>query len=132
MAAIYLGLTLLAASSNLPAGLTTGPAIPAYLVLQAVGFAVPSRSLGTRCALTAPFHHCQACAFGCVLSVALSIGSPRVAVSHHRALSCPDFPPTLARQRPSDPLACFIIPRFHPSCSWIQPAGTRLSLLDVR
>jgi hypothetical protein len=30
---------------------------------------------------------------GCVVSAALSRGSPRVAVSHHRALSCSDFPP---------------------------------------
>ncbi len=32
-------------------------------------------------------------AIGCVFSVALSRGSPRVAVNHHRALSCSDFPP---------------------------------------
>ena len=31
-------------------------------------------------------------AIGCVFSVALSRGLPRVAVSHHRALSCSDFP----------------------------------------
>jgi len=30
---------------------------PAYLVLQAVGFAVPASSPMPRCALTAPFHH---------------------------------------------------------------------------
>ena len=34
-----------------------------------------------------------AAAIGCVFSVALSRGSPRVAVGHHRALSCSDFPP---------------------------------------
>ena len=32
-------------------------------------------------------------AIGGLFSVALSRGSPRVAVSHHRALSCSDFPP---------------------------------------
>jgi len=32
-------------------------------------------------------------AIGCVFSAALSRGFPRVAVSHHRALSCSDFPP---------------------------------------
>ena len=32
-----------------------------------------------------------------VFSVALSLGSPPVAVSHHRALPCPDFPPPLLR-----------------------------------
>jgi len=47
---------------------------------------------------------------GCVFSVALSLGSPPVAVSHHRALSCSDFPPHTcsAKQskwgRPPDPL----------------------------
>ncbi len=30
---------------------------------------------------------------GCLLSVALSLGSPRVAVSHHRDLPSSDFPP---------------------------------------
>jgi hypothetical protein len=30
---------------------------PAYLVLQAVGFAMPAPSPAPRCALTAPFHH---------------------------------------------------------------------------
>src|SRR5437016_12201498 len=35
-----------------------GPALLAYLVLLPVGFAVPSPSLETRCALTAPFHPC--------------------------------------------------------------------------
>jgi hypothetical protein len=29
--------------------------------------------------------------------VALSRGSPRVAVNHHRALSCSDFPPALKK-----------------------------------
>jgi len=38
---------------------------------------------------------------GCVFSVALSRGSPRVAVSHRRALSCSDFPPrTYFENRP--------------------------------
>jgi len=39
----------------------------------------------------------RAAAIGCVFSVALSRGLPRVAVSHHRALSCSDFPPALFR-----------------------------------
>jgi len=39
-------------------------------------------------------------AIGCILSVALSRGSPRVAVSHRLALSCPDFP--LADKTASD------------------------------
>jgi len=32
-----------------------------------------------------------------VFSVALSLGLPPVAVSHHRALPCPDFPPRTRR-----------------------------------
>jgi len=41
--------------------------------------------------------------------VALSRGSPRVAVSHHRALPCSDFPPApLGNQRPPDPLFQFV------------------------
>ncbi len=50
-------------------------------------------------------------AIGCVFSVALSLGSPRVAVNHHRALSCSDFPlppfcfaKAKQRERPPDPL----------------------------
>ncbi len=41
-------------------------------------------------------------AIGGVFSVALSLGLPPVAVSHHRALSCPDFPLSLAEALESD------------------------------
>ncbi len=34
--------------------------MPPYLLLHQVGFAVPRRSPGARCALTAPFHPCHA------------------------------------------------------------------------
>jgi hypothetical protein len=86
--------------------LSPGPSV-SYLVLQAVGFTVPAPSPMPRCAFTAPFHHClcpEIGVIGCVFSVALSRGSPRVAVSHHRALSCSDFPPAEAGRRPPDPL----------------------------
>jgi len=44
-------------------------------------------------------------AIGRVFSVALSLGSPPVAVSHHRALPCSDFPPAAkCRRRPPNPL----------------------------
>ena len=52
---------------------------PAYLALQAVGFALPASSQKLRCALTAPFHHFQSkisnskSQTGCVFSVALSL-----------------------------------------------------------
>lgn len=48
-----------------------------------------------RCALTAPFHHHHArlaTPFGCLLSVALSVGSRRPGVTWHPALWSPDFP----------------------------------------
>ena len=48
--------------------------------------------LGCWCALTAPFHPYPAHRLGGILSVALARGSPRVAVSNHRALWSPDFP----------------------------------------
>ena len=49
-------------------------------------------------------------AIGGVFSVALSLGSPRAAVSRHRALSCSDFPPDcFRRRRPPDPLNLYYI-----------------------
>ena len=69
-----------------------GPPLAAYLSLLAVGFALPSMSPSTRCALTAPFHPYSPKASG-IFSVALSLGSPRVGVTNHCALSSSDFPP---------------------------------------
>ena len=37
---------------------------------------------------------------GGMFSVALSLGLLRVAINHHRALSCPDFPPVYFNRRP--------------------------------
>jgi hypothetical protein len=48
-------------------------------------------------------------AIGGVFSAALSRGSPRAAVSRHRALSCSDFPPDFSIRRPPDPLKNSII-----------------------
>ena len=83
---------------------------PAYLVLQAVGFTLPAPSPTPRCALAAPFHHClfPQGNIGCVFSVALSRGLPRVAVSHHRCPVLLGLSSGFYRnQRPPDPL--FII-----------------------
>ena len=71
-----------------------GPALLSYLVLLRVGFTLPSRSPGTRCALTAPFHPYPA-ERGGVFSVALSVNPAKrdpLAVSQHVALWSPDFP----------------------------------------
>ncbi len=74
------------------------------LGLHAMGFTVPRLSPDGRCALTAPFHPylCPASrAIGGLFSVALSLAPSRtlagvlgrVGVTHHRVLSCSDFPP---------------------------------------
>ena len=61
------------------------------------GWGLPSRPghPGRWCALTAPFHP-RLCgpepAIGSLFSVALSFGSPRLAVSQHPALWSPDLP----------------------------------------
>jgi len=58
---------------------------------------LPCRGRHRPCGALLPHHFTVACAvfpaIGCVFSVALSRGFARVAVSHHRALSCSDFPP---------------------------------------
>jgi len=88
-----------------------GPPLAAYLGLLAVGFAVPTRSPVSRCALTAPFHPYPTSSHvglipGGIFSVALSRSSRRVAVSNHRALSSSDFPPgRSARKRISPAIA---------------------------
>jgi len=61
------------------------------------GWGLPSRPghPGRWCALAAPFHPCLClAAIGGLLSVALSFGSPRLAVNQHPALRSPDLPRT--------------------------------------
>src|SRR3712207_6997533 len=76
---------------------------PSLLTLLRVGFTEPHRSPGVRWSLTPPFHpyqpHCTSSTAGGLFSVALSRGSPRVAVSDHPALWSPDVP----RRRVSPP-----------------------------
>jgi hypothetical protein len=75
--------------------------------------------------LTPPFHPDRPrrnAAVGGLLSVALSRGSPRVAVSHHRALRSPDVPRPVTvgdRTRPSGRL-------FPPEvyCPWLPTRST--------
>ncbi len=59
------------------------------------GWGLPSSRCHHRdwCALTAPFHPYPARRRGGLLSVALSVGLPPLAVSQHPALRSPDFPP---------------------------------------
>ena len=83
------------------------PQTPPYSVLLRVGFSLPAMSPRRRCALTAPFHPCHPPGFpgefGGVFSVALSLGSPPLAVNQHAALWSPDFPPRLVRRRGDRP-----------------------------
>src|SRR3954471_17141819 len=65
------------------------------LGLASGGVCLAAASPRRRCALTAPFQPCRAtrrAAVGGVFSVALSRGVPRVGVTDHLALRCPDFP----------------------------------------
>src|SRR6478752_8185535 len=70
-----------------------------FLTLLRVGFTEPHRSPGVRWSLTPPFHPYQRRTAGGLFSVALSRGSPRVAVNDHPALWSPDVP----RRRVSPP-----------------------------
>ena len=94
-------LTLSLRRCDLPVGFDRADR-PTYLVLQEAGFAMPVLSPIPRCALTSTISPLPVPlgAIGCIFSVALSLGSPRVAVSHRLALSCPDFP--LAEKTASD------------------------------
>ena len=69
----------------------------AYLVLLHVGFSVPAVFPRLRWALTPPFHpylwlRLSPQPIGGLLSVPLSVGLRRLAVSQHVALWSPDFP----------------------------------------
>src|SRR4029078_13040446 len=75
---------------------------------SAEGLPCRRRSRVTRCALTAPFHPCLLPAtlarlgtIGGLLSVALSVASPRLAVNQPAARESSDFPP--APHGASDP-----------------------------
>jgi hypothetical protein len=101
---IYLGRRLPDASSGLPGGSGEPPSrrsdtcVPGRRRLPiwpCSGWGLPSSRCRHRdwCALTAPFHPYPARRRGGLLSVALSVGLPPLAVSQHPALRSPDFPP---------------------------------------
>jgi len=87
-----------------------GPRLGPYLAFLPAGFAVRRPSPAARCALTAPFHPCRPAeaGLGGIFSVALSLGSPPVGVTHRRALWSPDFPPS-AQAEGGRPPAPYII-----------------------
>jgi len=96
--AIHLGRLLPDASSNLPGSIGRA-ALKRFPIWSCTGWGLPS----SRCrhrdwwALTSPFHpypeKFRWIFQGGLLSVALSLGLPPVAVSDHPALWCSDFPP---------------------------------------
>lgn len=107
------------ASRDVPGRLGREPVLPIrrntgeaarrpYFALLRVGFTVPPPLPAARGALATPFHPYPRAPLGAsaggVLSVALSLGSPPVVVSHHRTLFCPDFPPYPEIERPPDPV----------------------------
>jgi len=132
-AAISLGRSFPTGSSTLPgAGHEPGRLIAPYLGLLAVGFAVPRLSPGRavrsyrtvsplpvkRCRVWAPptiyidrspwlvgAAHPTAASIGGLFSVALSLGSPPVAVSDHRARPVRTFLPRHVRRAASGRLA---------------------------
>ncbi len=82
------------------------PRRPPLFDLAPGGVYLAGRSPDRRWALTPPFHRCRdRVGRGCVLSVALSFGSPRLDVIQRPALWSPDFPQAANRPRPSDRLA---------------------------
>ncbi len=108
------------------------------------GWGLPSRPghPGRWCALAAPFHPClcTACrAIGGLFSVALSCGSPRLAVSQHPALWSPDLPQPAAapkrhpgRGHPADspsPQSFSHVRGTHaPGCQRVWAQGGRLQV----
>jgi len=98
VAAIHLRRTLPCASSGLPRSSGEQPSNAPCLALLPVGFAEPHRSPGAlvvSCTTVSPLPRLSGpgpSGRGGLFSVALSRGSPRVGVTHHRALRSPDVP----------------------------------------
>ncbi len=88
---------------------TSSPRTPPYSALHRVGFAWPSCHHDAGALL--PHHFTVASGDGvpspecCVISVALSRGSPRLDVIQHPALRCPDFPRWARRRLRRPPTA---------------------------
>jgi len=97
VAAIYLDQLLPVGSRDLPAVIARAKQ---QLTWSCRRWGLPCQGRHRSCGALLPHHFTIACTtfavIGCVFSVALSRGFPRVAVSHHRALSCSDFPPPAA------------------------------------
>src|SRR5215207_5970171 len=84
--------------SERPTWTSAGNLLAVLLGLASGGVCLAAASPRRRCALTAPFQPCRPVTStarhgrGRCVSVALSRGFPRVGVTDHPALRCPDFP----------------------------------------
>lgn len=95
-AVICLGRGSPPASNGQPGG-CSGTGSPFLPIRPFTGWGLPCRGCHhrPRWSLTPPFHPCRSAVFprpGGLFSVALSLSLRTVAVSHHPALRCPDFP----------------------------------------
>lgn len=119
---IYLGPMSPLASSGLYARASEQlPLRDAHATLQQTGFTSLPGHPGRLCALAAlvsplprPAQPTRPCLPNCggIVSVALSLRSPAVAVSNRPALRCPDFPQSLWRPRSSSGLTYLIMPHY--------------------
>src|SRR4051812_7635083 len=98
-----------------------------------MGFAVPPPSPAERCALTAPFHpYPFPYGIGRYLSVALSVASPRLAVSEHAARRSSDFPLRPLKKERSDRMELSHAAPFYPFRKKLRsPRDTVLSPSSV-
>ena len=96
-----------------------GPPLRSYSALHRMGFTVPIPLPGTAVGsyptvsplpATISGYNIRKRSAGGLLSVALSVGLPRLGVTQHPALWCSDFP-HLKEARPSGPLDCSLARR---------------------
>ena len=133
-ATIHLGLPSPTGSCGLPAG-SDGPpsnacAAPRGASWSCSGWGLPSRPghPGRWWSLTPPFHpYPPLAAGGGLFSVALSRGSPRVAVDNHPALRSPDFPRRRARP-PTRPPGLLVRPARLARPPRVAPGARRGSM----
>ena len=115
-AIIHLGRLLPTCSCDLPWATSSQcrvlPQRPNLVLLQ-MGFSKPVSRLTAGELLPHHFNLTGHKDLGGVFSAALSVGSPRLAVSQHLALRSPDFPPRNSKEFHSDNLTHF--PDHYPS-----------------
>jgi hypothetical protein len=103
----------------------TEPVLHPYLALLQVGFAKRRVATDTRELLPHVFTIAGSLRnVGCVFSVALSVGFPRLAVSQHLALRSPDFPHSRFPESCCDPAI--------PLTRLVQPAPLSKTVIPIK